>query len=71
MSTIQKLISTIWNKEEMPDQWQESFNLKIRRKHCIPDCTNYRGISLLSNSYKIVTSISNCRGLSYMCTTDI
>jgi hypothetical protein len=48
-SEIHKFISSIWNKEELPDQWKDSGDET--------DCRNYRGISLLSTSYKIVSNI--------------
>jgi hypothetical protein len=30
-SEIQKLICSIWNKEELPQQWKESINLPIHK----------------------------------------
>jgi hypothetical protein len=47
----------IWNKEEMPHQWKESIVVPINKKGDKTDCSNYRGISLLSASYKILSNI--------------
>jgi hypothetical protein len=54
VSVIHKLINSIWNKEELPDQWKESIIVPIHKKDDKTDCNNYRGISLLSTSYKIL-----------------
>jgi hypothetical protein len=43
-SEIHKLINSVWNKEELPDQWQESIIVPIQKGHKT-DCSNYRGIS--------------------------
>jgi hypothetical protein len=32
MSAIQKLINSVWNKEELPDQWKESIIVPIHKK---------------------------------------
>jgi hypothetical protein len=56
-SEIHKLIKLIWNKEELPHQWKESIVLPIHKKGDKTDCSNYRGISLLSTSYKILSNI--------------
>jgi hypothetical protein len=32
VSAIHKLINSIWNKEELPDQWKESIILPIHKK---------------------------------------
>jgi hypothetical protein len=56
-SKIHKLINSIWNKEELPDQWKESIIVLVHKKSDKTDCSNYRGISLLSTSYKIVSNI--------------
>jgi hypothetical protein len=53
-SEIHKLIKLIWNKEELPYQWKESIVVPINKKGDKTDISNYRGISLLSTSYKIV-----------------
>jgi hypothetical protein len=56
-SEIHKLIKLIWNKEELPHQWKESIVKPIHKKGDKTDCSNYRGISLLSTSYKILSKI--------------
>jgi hypothetical protein len=53
---IHKLITSIWNKEEMPDQWKESIIVPIHKTGDKTDCNNYCGISLLSTSYKILSN---------------
>jgi hypothetical protein len=47
-SAIHKLINSLWNKEEMLDQWKESIIVPVHKKNGKTDCNNYRGISLLS-----------------------
>jgi hypothetical protein len=49
-SNIHKLINSIWNKEELPDQWKEFFIVPIYKKGDKIDCTNYRRSSVLSAS---------------------
>jgi hypothetical protein len=41
------LLSSIWNKEELPEKRKESINVPIYKKGDKTDCSNYRGISLL------------------------
>jgi hypothetical protein len=53
LSQIHKLVNSVWNKEELPDQWKESIIVPVHKKGDKTDCNNYRGISLLSTSYKI------------------
>jgi hypothetical protein len=57
LSTIHKPINSIWNKEQLPDQWKESIIPPIHKKGDKTDCSNYRGISLLSTSYKMLSNI--------------
>ena len=49
---IHKLIISIWNTEELPDEWKESLIVPIYKKGDKTDCNNYRGISLLPSTYK-------------------
>jgi hypothetical protein len=48
VSVIHKLITSIWNKEEIPDQQEESIIVSVHKTDDKSDCNNYRGISLLS-----------------------
>jgi hypothetical protein len=57
VSVIHKLITSIWNKEELSDQWKESIILPIHKSGDKTDCNYYRGISLLSTSYKTLSNI--------------
>jgi hypothetical protein len=63
-SEIHKLIKLIWNKEELPHQWKESV-VPIHKKGDKTDCSNYRGISLLSTSCKILSNILHARQTPY------
>jgi hypothetical protein len=63
-SEIHKLM-LIWNKEELPHQWKESIVVPIQGKGNKTDCSNYRGISLLSTSYKILSNILVSRLIPY------
>jgi hypothetical protein len=47
----------LWNKEELPHQWKESIVVPTHKKGDKTDCSNYRGISLLSTSCKILSNI--------------
>jgi hypothetical protein len=56
-SEILKFIKLIWNKQELPHQWKASIVVPIHKKRRKNDCSNYRGIPLLSISYKILSNI--------------
>jgi hypothetical protein len=57
VSVIHKLITSLWNKEELLDQWKESIIVPIHKTGVKTDCNNYCGISLLSTSYNILSNI--------------
>jgi hypothetical protein len=50
VSVIHKLITSVWNKEELPDQRKESIIVPIHKMGDETDCNNYHEISLLSTS---------------------
>jgi hypothetical protein len=56
-SEIYRLICCIWNKDELPQQWKESIIVPIYKKGDKTDCNNYRGNSLLSTAYRILSNI--------------
>jgi hypothetical protein len=66
LSEIHKLINSFWNKEELPDQWKETIIVPIHKKSDKTDCNNYRGLSLLSTSYKILSNILLSRLVPYI-----
>jgi hypothetical protein len=63
-SETHKLINLICNKE-LPQKWNESFVIPIHMKDENTDCSNYRGISLLSTSYKISSNVLLARLTPY------
>jgi hypothetical protein len=51
------LINSIWNKEDLSDQWKESIIVPVLKRSDGTDCNNYRGISVLSTSFNILSNI--------------
>jgi hypothetical protein len=62
---IHKLIIAIWNKDELPEEWKESVIVPIHKKGDKTECNNYRGISLLPTTYKILSNILLPRLIPY------
>jgi hypothetical protein len=63
---IHRLICSIRNKEELPQKWKESIIVPIYKKGEETDCHNYRGISLLTTAYKILSNIVLVRLTPYV-----
>jgi hypothetical protein len=55
----------IWNKEELPHPWKGSIDVPIRKNGDKTDCSNYRGITLQSTSYKTLSNILLSRLIPY------
>jgi len=62
---IHKLITSIWKKEKLPEEWKESIIAPIHKKGDKTNCNNYRGISLLPTTYKILSNILLSRLIPY------
>jgi hypothetical protein len=56
-SEIHNLINFIWNKKELPEQWEESVIVPVYNKGDKTDCSCSHGISLLSTAYKVLSNI--------------
>jgi len=53
-SEVHKLINSICNKVELPHQWTESVTVPAYKKRNKTDCSNYRRISFLQTTYKML-----------------
>jgi len=62
---IHKLIISIWNKDELPEECKESIIVLIHKKGDKTDCNNYRGISLFPITYTIFYNILLSRLIPY------
>jgi len=62
---IHKLITSIWKKEKLPEEWKASIIMPIHKKGDKTDCNNYRGITLLPTTYKISSNILLSRLIPY------
>jgi len=62
---IHKLVTSIWKKEKLPEEWKESIIITIHKKGDKTDYNNYRGISLLPTTYKILSNILLSRLIPY------
>jgi hypothetical protein len=49
---IYQITVSVWEKEEMPAEWQMAITCPIYKKGDKLSCTNYRGILLLNVVYK-------------------
>jgi hypothetical protein len=56
-SEVRELNNSIRNKKALSEQGKEPIIASIHKKACKTDCSDNRGISLLSTSYNILYSI--------------
>ena len=62
---VHKLITSIWKKEKLPEEWKESNIVPIHKKGDKTDHNNYSGISLLPTTFKILSNILLSRLIPY------
>jgi hypothetical protein len=63
---IRKIITSIWKKEKLPEEWKESIIVPIHKKGDKTDGSNYRGKLLLPTTYKILSNILLSRFIPYV-----
>jgi sorting nexin-29 len=66
LSELHKLINSIWNREQFPEQWKEYIIILVYKKGDRIDCSNYQGVSLLSASYNMLSNILLSRLSPYL-----
>ena len=49
---IHELITSVWKKEKLPEEWEESIIVPIHKKGDKTDCNKYRGISHFAKHYQ-------------------
>ena len=54
---LYSLFNKIWEREEIPAEWKEGILIKLPKKGDLTDCSNYRGIMLLSMPGKVLNRI--------------
>jgi hypothetical protein len=54
---LQPLFTSIWEGKIIPDDWAKGIIIKLVKKGTLSDCNNWRGITLLSISSKIMAKI--------------
>ena len=57
VNMLYSLFSKIWEKEEVPAQWKEGIIIKLPKKGDLRDCSNFRGIILLSTPGKVLNRV--------------
>jgi len=62
---IHKLITSVLMKEKLSEEWKESIIVPIHEKGYKTDFNNYRGISILPTTNKILTNILLSRLIPY------
>ena len=54
---IYKLLAKIWDNEDIPKDWREGHLVKLPKKGDLHECSNYRGIMLLSVPGKVLSRV--------------
>jgi len=56
-SRLYALIRKIWRDEKMPDNWKIGLIVRLFKKGDEMKCKNYRGVTLLNVTYKVLSSV--------------
>ncbi|XP_066289728.1 craniofacial development protein 2-like [Branchiostoma lanceolatum] len=54
---LHSLFSRIWEEEQVPAEWKQGILVKLPKKGDLSNCSNYRGIVLLSTTGKVFNRI--------------
>ena len=59
-----RAVKRIWNSETMPEEW-EGIYVALHKKGARTECSNFRGLCILTVGYKIIAKILYRRLLQY------
>jgi sorting nexin-29 len=62
---LQRLVGLIWTNETTPEEFKIGIICPLHKKGDPMQCSNYRGVTLLSTTYKIFSQILCMRLLPY------
>ena len=54
---LHNLFAKIWDEEKVPADWREGLVIKLPKKGDLSDCSNYKGIMLLSVPGKVLNRV--------------
>jgi hypothetical protein len=54
---INNIVQKVWTTKELPQEWEEGALCPVHKKGNQLECRNYRGITLLTSSYKIFSDL--------------
>ena len=54
---IYKLLAKIWTQEDIPQDWKKGIIVKLPKKGDLSNCGNWRGITLIAITAKIMGNI--------------
>ena len=57
VETFHPLFESIWEEDEMAEDWREEYLVKLHKKGDLSNCVHYRGITLLSVPRKVFNRI--------------
>ena len=66
VKVLHSICQQIWKMQQRPQDWKRSVFIPIRKKGNAKECSNYRTISLISHSSKVMLKILQARLQQYV-----
>ena len=63
---LSELLNMLWNGQDPPEDWRKDLICPLNKKGDKTECSNYRGISLMSHSFKVYERILEKRLREYI-----